>query len=88
MYFIHHLQHFFHFKIISVISGPDTSKEHCFIENTTGNVVLNPLSSLCTINGNKIKKPSKLYQGKKILHVIHLCAQILKQTPGKLQSYS
>ncbi|CAB3985193.1 kinesin KIF16B isoform X2, partial [Paramuricea clavata] len=46
-----------------VISGPDTSKEHCNIENTTGNVVLNPLSSLCTINGNKIEKPAKLYQG-------------------------
>ncbi|XP_028398515.1 kinesin-like protein KIF16B isoform X2 [Dendronephthya gigantea] len=46
-----------------VISGPDTDKEHCFIENTSGNVVLNPLSSLCTINGNKIEKPAKLYQG-------------------------
>jgi hypothetical protein len=49
---------------LPVIGGPDTSKEHCFIENTTGNVVLNPLSSLCTINGNKIAKPKKLYQGK------------------------
>ncbi|XP_068717325.1 kinesin-like protein KIF16B [Montipora capricornis] len=46
-----------------VISGPDTEQSHCIFEHNKGSVTLNPLKSLCAVNGNNITKPTRLFQG-------------------------
>ncbi|XP_073249049.1 uncharacterized protein [Porites lutea] len=46
-----------------VISGPDTEQEHCIFEHNKGHVILNPLKSQCSVNGNSILKPTRLFQG-------------------------
>ena len=48
---------------LSVISGPDTEDPHCTFNHENGHVILDPLNSLCVINGKTITKPSSLYQG-------------------------
>ncbi|XP_067029065.1 kinesin-like protein KIF16B isoform X1 [Acropora muricata] len=46
-----------------VISGPDTEQSHCIFEHNKGSVTLNPLESLCSVNGNSVVKPTRLFQG-------------------------
>ncbi|XP_015767545.1 PREDICTED: kinesin-like protein KIF16B [Acropora digitifera] len=46
-----------------VISGPDTEQSHCIFEHNKGSVTLNPLESLCSVNGNSVAKPTRLFQG-------------------------
>ncbi|XP_069119081.1 uncharacterized protein [Argopecten irradians] len=50
-----------------VLSGPSVQREHCFIKNTLGNVILHPnRRANCAINGIDCRGPTRLKQGKVI----------------------
>ena len=48
---------------IAVLYGPGIDDQHCILESIEGNVTLQPISEECFINGNKVKKVTKLSQG-------------------------
>ncbi|XP_060080344.1 uncharacterized protein LOC132559734 [Ylistrum balloti] len=51
-----------------VLSGPSVQKEHCFIKNTLGNVIIHPnRRANCAINGIDCRGPTCLKQGDYIL---------------------
>jgi len=50
-----------------VLYGPGIEDQHCILESIEGNVTLQPIAEECFINGNKIKKATKLSQGAVIL---------------------
>ncbi|XP_033735090.1 uncharacterized protein LOC117323766 [Pecten maximus] len=51
-----------------VLSGPSVQREHCFIKNMLGNVIIHPnRRANCAINGIDCRGPTRLKQGDYIL---------------------
>ena len=57
----------FLFLLFPVLWGPGIETEHCVLESIEGNVTIHPIAEECYLNGNKIKKPTRLSQGLFIL---------------------
>ncbi|TSQ46616.1 Pleckstrin homology-like domain family B member 1 [Bagarius yarrelli] len=45
------------------IQGPGVEAQHCFIDNKSGVIVLNPCGNLCSMDGLPVIKPVRLSQG-------------------------
>nr|XP_046244322.1 pleckstrin homology-like domain family B member 1 isoform X15 [Scatophagus argus] len=45
------------------IQGPGVAAQHCYIENKSGVITLNPCGNLCAVDGLQITQPIRLSQG-------------------------
>lgn len=46
------------------IQGPGVAVQHCYIENKSGVITLNPCGNLCAIDGLQVSQPVRLSQGR------------------------
>lgn len=65
----------FHFLFLSVVlEGEEIEKEHCLLEFMKGKgVKLDPISTLCWVNGVAISQATKLNQGKECFTKLSTC---------------
>lgn len=65
----------FHFLFFSVVlEGEEIEKEHCLLEFMKGKgVKLDPISTLCWVNGVAISQATKLNQGKDCFTKLSTC---------------
>ncbi|XP_063059580.1 pleckstrin homology-like domain family B member 1 isoform X7 [Engraulis encrasicolus] len=45
------------------IQGPGVTAQHCYIENSSGSITLFPCGNMCSMDGLRVNKPTKLSQG-------------------------